>query len=116
MNTKDWAELQETLLSEQLKVVRRYLKKNKDAKSTQGESPAPEKKGRSKIGIVEDILRGESKPLHVSEIIQKAKTDHQTVIDKESIVSAITKKLNKGDTFIRVAPNTFALKKKVQGD
>jgi predicted transcriptional regulator len=116
MNTKDWAELQESLLAEQLKVVRKFLKKDKGAKSTQEESPLSEGKGRSKIGIVEDILREVSKPLHVSEIIQKAKTDHQTVIDKESIVSAITKKLNKGDTFIRVAPNTFALKKKVQGD
>lgn len=108
METKEWAELQEALLAEQLRVVRRYLKKEKGVKKTQ----PPGIKSKSKISIVEDILREASVPLHVTEIIKRAKDDYQTIIDRESIVSAITKKVNKGDTFIRVDRNTFALKTK----
>lgn len=108
METKEWAELQEALLAEQLRVIRRYLKKEKGVKKTQ----PPGTKSKSKISIVEDILREASVPLHVTEIIKRAKDDYQTIIDRESIVSAITKKVNKGDTFIRVDRNTFALKTK----
>jgi hypothetical protein len=110
METKDWAELQEALLAEQLRVVRRYLKKEKGVEKTR----QPRTKGKSKISTVEDILRKAAVPLHVTEIIKRAKNDYQTIIDRESIVSAITKKVNKQDTFIRVDRNTFALKTEEQ--
>ncbi len=106
MDTKEWVQLQEALLLEQLRVIRRFLRGEKVVKN----SRQPKIKGMSKICIVENILREASKPLHVTEIIKRAKSDYQTVIERESIVSAITKKVKKGDTFIWVAPNTFALK------
>lgn len=106
MHIKEWAELQEMLLSEQLRVVRRFLKKDKK------EEEKPARKSRSKMDVVKDILRNSAKPLHVAVIINKAKSAYQTIIDRESIVSAISKKVSKGDTFIRVAPNTFGLKDK----
>ena len=49
-------------------------------------------------------------PLHVSEIIQLAKRDFEVELDRDSIVSAILKKVNAGKSFIRTSPNTFALK------
>ena len=106
MNIAEWAELQEQLLSAQLKVVRRFLKKDK----IQEEKPV--RKSRSKMDTVKDILTRSPTPLHVAVIINKANSDYQTIIDRESIVSAISKKVSKGDTFIRVAPNTFGLKDK----
>ena len=106
MYIKEWAELQEALLKEQLKVLRRFLKKDKK------EEEKTARKSRSKMSAVKDILEGSSTPLHVAVIINKAKSDYQTIIDRESIVSAISKKVRKGDTFIRVAPNTFGLKDK----
>ena len=106
MYIKDWAELQEALLKAQLKVLRQFLKKDKK------EEEKPAKKSRSKVNLVRDILEKSSTPLHVTVIINKAKSDHQTIIDRESIVSAISKKVSKGDTFVRVAPNTFGLKDK----
>ena len=106
MDTKEWAELQESMLSEQLKVIRRFLKKGKEVVG------AKKDKGMSKLDIARDILDVSPTPLHVNEIIKKAKSDYQIDIDRESIVSAISKKVQKGDTFIRTAPNTFGLKNK----
>ena len=106
MDIKEWAQLQESLLKEQLKVVRRFLRGGEVVEKSQ----QSKEKGMSNICIAENVLREASKPLHVTEIIKRAKSDYQTVIERESIVSAITKKVKKGDTFIWVAPNTFALK------
>jgi hypothetical protein len=106
MYIKEWVELHEALLVAQLKVLRRFLKKDKK------EEEKPARKGRSKMDVANDILERSSTPLHVAVIINKAKSDHQTIMDRESIVSAISKKVSKGDTFIRVAPNTFGLKDK----
>ena len=106
MDTREWAELQESLLSEQLRIIRRFLGKEKGANQVQ----LSEGKSKSKISIVEDILKKASQPLHVTEIIEIAERDYQTIIERESIVSAITKKINKGDTFVRTGGNTFTLK------
>jgi len=48
--------------------------------------------------------------LHVTEIVQLAKQIYDVQLDRDSIVSAILKKVKAGKTFIRTAPNTFALK------
>ena len=39
-----------------------------------------------------------------------AEKNYQVQLNRDSIVSAILKKVNAGQTFIRTAPNTFALK------
>lgn len=106
MNTTEWAELQELLLQEQLRVVRRFLKKKKGVP----EPTETKKTGKSKISIARHILESSQKPLHVNEIIERAKDEYQVTIDRESIVSAMTKKIRKGDTFVRVGRNTFGLK------
>ena len=105
MENKEWAKLQEALLSEQLKVVRRFLRDKEDDRPIKTRS-------MSKISIAQDILQSAEHPLHVSEIIRRAKEDHHVTIDRESIVSALTKKVIRGDTFVRVGPNTFGLKDK----
>jgi hypothetical protein len=106
MDTKEWAKLQESLLSEQLRVIRRFLKEEKEM-----QEPL-KRKSMSKINFVANILEDSPTPLHVTEIIKKAKIDYQIDIDRESIVSALSKKVRKGDTFIRTTRNTFGLKNK----
>jgi hypothetical protein len=108
MENKEWAKLQEALLSEQLKVIRHFLKE----KNEQADDQSIKKRSKSNISIIKDILKASGRPLHVSEIIRRAKEDHQITMDRESIVSALTKKVRRGETFIRVAPNTFGLKEK----
>jgi len=103
MDVKEWAKLQETLLKSQLKTIRDFLK--------QGETPPrkPPIKGKSQMSIIYDILLVAHKPLHITEIIACAKEDFNVILDRESIVSALTKKVRSGRMFKRVAPNTFAI-------
>jgi len=61
------------------------------------------------MSIIYDILHTSPTPLHVSEIIGRAKDEFHVDLDRESIVSAITKKVKSGQMFKRVGPNTFAL-------
>ena len=103
MDLKEWAKLQESLLKSQLKIIREFLREGEPL------TFKPQKKGRSQMSIVYDILLKSQKPLHVSEIISKAKDDFNVDLDRESIVSAIIKKVKSGRMFKRVAPNTFTL-------
>ena len=116
MEIRELVKLQESMLAEQLKIVRRFLKKGVQVKqvkvNNEKEARVPESKSMSKIFIVSDILDSSPTPLHVTEIIKRAKSGYQIDIDRESIVSAISKKVRKGDTFIRTAPNTFGLNNK----
>lgn len=83
-----------------LKVIERFQQQGR------GQS----QKRTSNIEIVENVLNSVGRPLHVSEIIRMAEKDHQVQLNRDSIVSAILKKINAGQTFTRTAPNTFALK------
>ena len=97
---ESYLQYQKEITESKLKIINRFQK---------GVQPKP-KKRTSNIEIVENILRIAGRPLHVSEIIQLAERDFQATLDRDSIVSAILKKVNAGKSFIRTAPNTFALK------
>ena len=71
----------------------------------------PSQKRTSNIDIVQDVLRSANRPLHVSEIISRAKQDHGVELSRDSIVSALLKKVSAGQGVVRTAPNTFALAK-----
>ena len=103
MEFKEWAKLQESLLKAQLKIVRQFLK--------EGEQPEfkPRGKGKSQMSIIYDVLLIAQKPLHVTEIIARAKKDFNVDLDRDSIVSAISKKVKSGRMFKRVEANTFTL-------
>ena len=72
----------------------------------------PEPKRKSNIDIIYDILLTARKPLHVTDIIQRAKEDYHRQLHRESLVSALTKKVLDQNTFTRTAPNTFDLLKR----
>jgi hypothetical protein len=76
----------------------------------QQQAPRKPEKRTSNIVLVQNILASAGHPLHVVDIIQLAEKNHQVKLNRDSIVSAILKKINAGQTFIRTAPNTFALK------
>ncbi len=96
-------EFYKELLQSQLKVVYRY----------QRQSPQLKKKLKrtSNLDIVENILTSSDKPLHISKILAIAKNDFNVTLERDSVVSAIIKKIRSGVRFERVAPNTFTLKK-----
>lgn len=70
----------------------------------------PVRKGTAQIDMVQDVLRRAGKPLHVSEIIERVQKLHGFKLERESIVSTLVKKVNRGDRFIRTDKNVFALK------
>ena len=67
------------------------------------------KKGRSQLDMAHDILFKARKPLHVTEIIQRIASQFGVTVDRESLVSAISKRVVRGDRFVRTDKNTFAL-------
>ena len=94
----------EASLDAQLRAVRRLRREAQPAKQR---SPA---KGRSQVDLAFDVLQRAGKPLHVSELIARVAKIHGVTLDRESIVSALTKKVQRGDRFVRTAPNVFSLK------
>ena len=112
MEEKDKQVLRETLLdvveaslAAQLRAVR-GLRSGKTAavRTARG-------KGRSQLDLAEDILRRAGKELHVGDIIERIARVHHVEIDRESLVSALTKKVERSVRFMRTAPNTFALRR-----
>ncbi len=103
MGVKEWAELQELLLKSQLKIIQEFLR--------QGEEPRfkRQKKGPSQISIIYDTLLNSPNPPHITEIIVHAEQDFSTDLNRESIASALSKKVRSRRMFKKVAPNTFAI-------
>jgi len=92
----------ENLFSAQLRVVRQLKSPNpKKPKDLKG-------RGMSNMDMAIDILRRAQQPLHVSEIIAQVKARHGVELDRESLVSALVKKVHRRQ-LVRTAPNTFQI-------
>ncbi len=96
----------ESLLSAQLRVIRQ-LKSPKPKKAKPSED-----KSMSNMNMAIDILRRAPRPLHVSEIIAQVKSKYGVTLDRESLVSALVKKVHRGQGLSRSAPNTFEIEAK----
>ncbi len=92
----------EESLDAQLRAVRRMRKPDLE-KETKGKS-------MSQIDMVYDILKRALEPLHITEIIDRIERIHGVRPDRESLVSALSKKVMRDERFVRTDKNTFALK------
>jgi len=68
------------------------------------------KRGRSQVDMAYDILKKARGPLHVSEILERLRTQFGVAVDRESLVSSLSKKVAREDRFLRPEKNTFALR------
>jgi hypothetical protein len=93
--------LYESFLSAQLRVVRQ-LKTPKP-----GKPKRETKQGISNIDTALDILRQAHQPLHVSQILEQVEAKYKITLDRESLVSALVKKVHRHHGGVRTAPNTF---------
>ena len=93
----------EASLEAQLRAVRRLRHGERAAE------PRP-RKGLSQVDMAFDILRKARAPLHISEILERIHAQFGVSVDRESLVSSLTKKVARGDRFLRPLKNTFALK------
>jgi hypothetical protein len=94
----------EAFLEAQLRAVRRLRQGSPD-------TPEPRRrKGMSQVDMAFDILKKARAPLHISDILQRIQTQFHVTVDRESLVSSLTKKVARGDRFLRPEKNTFALR------
>ena len=94
----------EASLEAQLRAVRRLRQGQ-----TEG-TQARRKQGRSQVDMAYDILKKARAPLHVSEIIDRIQAQFGVAIDRESLVSSLSKKVARQDRFVRLEKNTFSLR------
>jgi hypothetical protein len=98
----------ETSLEAQLRAVRRLR---------QGAPAVAEPRRRKSVSQVDmayAILKKASTPLHVSAILERIQTQFGLTIDRESLVSSLSKKVARGDRFLRLEKNTFSLRPEAQ--
>lgn len=70
----------------------------------------PLNKRMSQLDIVYDILKRSGRELHINEILERVHKSHGVTLDRESVVSALTKRIRRNDRFVRTGKNVFALK------
>jgi len=94
----------EASLEAQLRAVRRLR---------QGDQALAEPRRRASLSQVDmafDILKKARSPLHVTEILARIQSSFGVAVDRESLVSSLTKKVARGDRFLRTEKNTFGLR------
>lgn len=93
----------ESSLDAQLRAVRR-LRSGQESTARK-----PKQKGMSQVDLAFDILQKAQSPLHISEIIDRIEKIHRRKVDRESLVSALSKKVQRRDRFLRPDRNVFGL-------
>ena len=101
---EQFLDIQESLLRAQLNVIRQFRRQTGLAAA----EPKPEK-GMSQVDMIYDLLRDSKVPLHIDQLIVGASEKFRVSIDKESVVSALAKRIKRHDRFVKTAPNTYFL-------
>jgi hypothetical protein len=94
----------EASLEAQLRAVRRLR---------QGEPPPAQtrpNKSLSQVDMAFNILKTAPSPLHISDLLDRIHSQFGVTVDRESLVSSLTKKVARGDRFLRPEKNTFTLR------
>ena len=94
----------ESLLRAQLNTIKQ-LKKGAGI----ADEEKPKEKRMSHMDIVYDILQFTRQPMHISDILEAAQKRFNVDLDRESVVSALVKRVKRNDRFIKTGPNTYAL-------
>ena len=98
----------EASLEAQLRAVRRLRQQKSEPQR------ARPKKGLSQVDMAFDVLKRARTPLHVSALLARIEAAFGQRVDRESLVSSLTKKVARGDRFLRTDKNTFALRPEVR--
>ena len=93
----------EASLEAQLRAVRRL-------RQPAAAAEPPRRKGRSQVDMAFAILKKARAPLHISDILTRIQSQFGVTVDRESLVSSLTKKVARGDRFVRPEKNTFSLR------
>jgi DNA-directed RNA polymerase delta subunit len=94
----------EASLDAQLRAVRRLRNQSDETESRR------QRKSMSQVDMAFDILTRARGPVHVSEIIGSIQKHFGVSVDRESLVSSLSKKVARKDRFLRPEKNTFSLR------
>ena len=94
----------EASLDAQLRAVRRLRR------PSPGATPARRRASMSQVDMAYDILKRARAPLHIAEVLARIHATFHLTVDRESLVSSLTKKVSRGDRFLRTGKNTFGLR------
>jgi hypothetical protein len=94
----------EASLDAQLRAVRRLRHGD-----TYAAKPS-RKKGLSQVDMAYDVLKKTRSPLHISALLDRIHASFGVTVDRESLVSSLTKKVARQDRFLRTEKNTFGLR------
>jgi DNA-directed RNA polymerase delta subunit len=93
----------EASLDAQLRAVRRLRKGEKfEAKQSR-------KSRMSQVDMAYEVLKRANEPLHISDLLDRMHSAFGIRVDRDSLVSSLAKKISRGDRFVRIERNTFAL-------
>ena len=95
----------EESLDAQLRAVRRLRKGEKP------EGKRSRKPRLSQVDMAYDVLKKADKPLHITDLLERIHSAFGIRVDRDSLVSSLAKKISRGDRFVRIERNTFALRK-----
>jgi hypothetical protein len=93
----------EESLDAQLRSVRRLRK-------GPAEDKTPKRARLSQVDMAYDILKKAHNPLHIADLLARIHSAYGVDVDRESLVSSLTKKIARSDRFLRTEPNTFGLR------
>jgi hypothetical protein len=99
----------EASLEAQLRAVRRLRHEPES-----GDKARLAHKGLSQVDMAFDILKKAHAPLHVSTILERIQAQFGVAVDRESLVSSLSKKVARNDRFLRPEKNTFSLRSDVR--
>lgn len=101
-------EVIESSLEAQLRAIRRLRSPIVGLGKTGGGPGKPKKDGMSQVDMAYNILSS-GQAMHIKELLAAIQARFGAEVDRESLVSALSKRVARGDRFERVAKNTFAL-------
>ena len=102
----DLIDILESVTRAQLRTLR-HLRRSSLPESSASEAKTV--RSMSQIDMAYDILRSAGRPMHISEIMNLVAKRYSVTLDRESIVSAITKRVARKDRFMHTGPNQFSV-------
>ena len=94
----------EASLGAQLRAVRRLRQGAPEA------ARAGRRRGLSQVDMAYDVLKKARSPLHITVLLERIRASFGVSVDRESLVSSLTKKVARQDRFLRTEKNTFGLR------
>lgn len=98
----------ETLLKAQLKAIEE-LRRQEDVSAPVALKGADASKRRSQTDLAYEVLARAGEPLHILEIVKRIQSDFGLPVSRDSLISAVLKKVARRQQFVKTGKNMYGL-------